>query len=106
MKIRFWPVFGVVVLCMLMLAVGGIGGYVWGYQDGVTATINYATTIIDRIRIDNVHLELNETKIDNALEEMKNISQQLMQRINNINNTPLLPNSTNGSYSNCSGVLC
>lgn len=95
-KLTFWSVFKVVFILTLTFLAGGVTGYVLGYQDGAKAVITYATEIFERIKIDNFNIELNQTKIDEVMNNIKNLSDTINARL------------MNGSSLNCtgSGVLC
>lgn len=78
MKLKFWSVFLMVVLMLTILFFGGILGYVIGYQDGARDAVEYASKMIDKVSIDNLNIDINQTTIDNAISELKNITERLI----------------------------
>lgn len=74
----------VIILCTVALIVGILIGYMIGYQHGAKAMVNYAVTIVDKIKIDKFNVEINQTKMDKLFEELENMTDELNKRLNNI----------------------
>jgi hypothetical protein len=70
MKLKCWPVFGIVLLILLMFVIG----YVIGYVHGMERAVEYGSQFVDKIHIDNVTVDINQTKIDNFINEIKDIA--------------------------------
>lgn len=79
MKLKFWPVFGIIVTILLMFVLG----YVIGYVHGMQKAVEYGSEIVDKIHVDNFNVDINQTKIDDAINEIKNAA---IQRIRNSTN--------------------
>jgi hypothetical protein len=74
MKLKFWPVFGIVLLILLMF----VTGYIIGYVHGMEKAVEYGSQIVDKIHIDNFNVDINQTKIDDTINEIKQIAIQRM----------------------------
>lgn len=74
----------VVLLCIICFMVGALVGYTLGYQHGARAMVNYAVQVVDKIKIDQFNVEINNTKLDDMLNSLENMTEELNRRLNNI----------------------
>lgn len=63
-----------IILCaFLFCAFTFMAGLILGYHAGIQNTVNFMANIMGKVQIDNLKLSFNETKIDEAISQMKNI---------------------------------
>lgn len=69
------------VICFLILAICFffVLGVFSGYYSGQKSMANYMISIAGKVHVDNVTISFNQTKMDEALDFMKNVTSSIIQ---------------------------
>lgn len=81
----------VIALMIIAFAFGTVFGYLIGYQQGVNDISNYVIKAFDGLNLEKAHAELsslNQTKLENFLRGLENLTNELNSRMNNITILP------------------
>jgi ABC-type xylose transport system permease subunit len=74
--------YSLLIIFMICAAIaGGVTGYIIGYQSGIHDAVEYIMSVAGKVTINgNITANINESKIDQALAEMKNITISLLNK--------------------------
>jgi len=73
-----------VAVAGLFFIFGIFVGYVYGYQAGIKDVAEYATQIVDKVKVDSMNVEVNGQKIGEILDRLQGMVDKMNGRINNI----------------------
>jgi hypothetical protein len=85
---------GIVIILTIFLCIGVIVGYTAGYENGTHDMATYMLSVFEKVTINgNITVGINETKLDQAIADMKNITINLINKtMNERVDKQLIPN--------------
>jgi proteasome assembly chaperone (PAC2) family protein len=74
----------IVGIAMIFFIFGIFVGYVYGYQAGARDVVEYASELVDKMKVDTFNIEVNGQKIGDIIDKLQNMTDRVNDQLNNI----------------------